>query len=87
AFDGPYAALIQSRAAAAGVTLVDSPAALVARVDIILGVTPGSSSIASATAFAPHLTKEKIYADVASATPKVKQEVEKILAGTGALLA
>ncbi|WP_160000051.1 NAD(P)-dependent oxidoreductase [Roseomonas sp. 18066] len=87
AFDGPYAALIQQRAAAAGVTLVDSPAALVARVDIILGVTPGSSSIASATAFAPHLTKGKIYADVASATPKVKQAVEKILAGTGALLA
>jgi 3-hydroxyisobutyrate dehydrogenase-like beta-hydroxyacid dehydrogenase len=87
AFDGPYAALIRQRAAAAGVVLVDSPAALCARADIILGVTPGSSSLASAAAFAPHLTRHHLYADVASATPKVKQAVEQILRDCGALLA
>jgi len=87
AFDGPYSGLIQSRAATAGVTLVRSAAELAGAADIILGVTPGSSSLDSAAAFAPHLTSSHVFADVASATPKVKKGVAERLAGTGALLA
>lgn len=87
AFDGPYSGLIQSRAAAAGVTLVRSPAELAAAADLILGVTPGSASQDSARAIAPHLGARHAFADVASATPKVKQAVAAILADTGATLA
>lgn len=84
AFDGAYAGLIQSRAAAAGVTLVRSAAELAGRCDIILGATPGSASIESAEAFAPALGAGQIFVDVASATPAVKQSVARILAPTGA---
>ncbi len=87
AFEGPYAPLIQGRAKAAGVTLVASPAELVARADIIIGVTPGSASVGSAEAFAPHLTPRHVFIDIASATPKVKLTVAAALAGSGALVA
>ena len=55
AFDGPYSALIQARAAAAGVTLVSSPEQLVEAADLIVSVTPGSASLESAEAFADGL--------------------------------
>ena len=50
AFDGPYSALIQARAAAAGVTLVGSPEQLVEAADLIVSVTPGSSTSTSRVA-------------------------------------
>jgi 3-hydroxyisobutyrate dehydrogenase-like beta-hydroxyacid dehydrogenase len=87
AFEGPYASLIQSRAKAAGVTLVRSPAELAERAQVIVGVTPGSASVASAQAFAPHLSARHLFIDIASATPKVKQAMAAALAGSGAILA
>ena len=87
AFDGPYAALIQGRAGAAGVALLRSPAELAERCDILVGVTPGSASVSSAEAIAPHLTARHLFIDIASATPKVKQAVAAALAGSGALVA
>ncbi|MDB5371346.1 MAG: phosphogluconate dehydrogenase [Roseomonas sp.] len=87
AFSGPYASLIQGRAQAAGVTLVRSAAELAQAADIIIGVTPGSASVESAKGFAPHLTSQHLFIDIASATPKVKQAVEAALAGSGALVA
>ena len=86
AFDGPYASLIQRRAAEAGVTLVRSNEELARTADIILGATTGSASIESAEAFAPHLGAGHVFVDVASATPKVKMAVAERLAHTGALL-
>ena len=86
AFEGPYAALIQGRAKEVGVTLVRSPEELAACCDLILGVTPGSSSLASADAFAACLGPQHVFVDVASATPKVKQSVAARLAATGAVL-
>ena len=50
AFDGPYSGLIQRRAQEAGVLLLRDPGQLAAEADIILGVTPGSSSLDSAAA-------------------------------------
>ena len=44
AFDGPYADLIQSRAKAAGVTLVKSNKELADAAELIFSVTPGSAS-------------------------------------------
>lgn len=87
AFEGPYAGLIQSRAQAAGVTLVRSPAELAEQADIIIGVTPGSASVASAQAFASHLTARHLFIDIASATPKVKLAVAAALAQSGASVA
>jgi 3-hydroxyisobutyrate dehydrogenase-like beta-hydroxyacid dehydrogenase len=87
AFDGPYAALIQERARAAGVVLLRSPAELAARSDILVGVTPGSASVASATDFVPHLQARHLFIDIASATPKVKQAVAAALEGSGARVA
>jgi 3-hydroxyisobutyrate dehydrogenase-like beta-hydroxyacid dehydrogenase len=86
AFDGPYADLIQSRAAQAGVTLVHSNQELADAADLILSVTPGSASLESAAAFAPCLTGGHVFADFASATPKIKTTVADQLNATGALL-
>jgi 3-hydroxyisobutyrate dehydrogenase-like beta-hydroxyacid dehydrogenase len=86
AFDGPYSGLIQSRAKKAGVTLVRSNAELAETVDLIFSVTPGSASLESAEAFAPHLDSRHTFLDFASATPKVKLGVAERLSGTGALL-
>ncbi len=87
AFDGPFSALIQKRAAAAGVPLVRSAEELARSCDVILGVTPGTASVESAEAFAPHLTPKHVFVDLASATPKVKRAVGKILAASGAAIA
>jgi 3-hydroxyisobutyrate dehydrogenase-like beta-hydroxyacid dehydrogenase len=84
AFDGPYAGLIQRRARAAGVLLLRSAAELAERAEIIIGATPGSASIASAEALAPHLRPHHLVVDIASATPKVKQAVAERLAPSGA---
>jgi 3-hydroxyisobutyrate dehydrogenase-like beta-hydroxyacid dehydrogenase len=84
AFDGPFDDLIQSRAAAAGVPLVQSPQELAARSEIILGVTPGKASVESAEAFAPHLAPEHVFVDLASATPKVKQSAGRALRASNA---
>jgi 3-hydroxyisobutyrate dehydrogenase-like beta-hydroxyacid dehydrogenase len=86
AFDGPYAELIQSRAKEAGVTLVRSNQELADAADVIFSVTPGSASLESADAFAPCLTGRHVFADFASATPKIKIGVAERLAGTGALI-
>lgn len=87
AFDGPFCDLIQSRAARAGVVLVESPGELAAESDIVLGVTPGSASVASAQAFAPCMTPSQMFVDLASATPKVKQAVGAALKASGVALA
>ena len=86
AFDGPYADLIQQRARDVGVTLVRSNQDLADASDLIVSVTPGSSSLASADAFAPVLTDKHTFLDFASATPKIKQGVAQKLEKSGALL-
>lgn len=86
AFDGPYADLIQSRAREAGVTLVRSNGDLAEASDLIVSVTPGSASFASADAFAPVLQERHTFLDFASATPKIKQGVAAKLEASGALL-
>ncbi len=86
AFDGPFAELIQRRAREVGVRLVHSPAELASRAAIILGVTPGSASLDSAKALAPHLTAAHLFVDVASATPKVKQAVARQFEASGGIV-
>src|SRR3954447_16275453 len=76
AFDGPYADLIQTRAREAGVALVRSNGELADASDLIFSVTPGSSSLESAEAFAPVLTGRHTFLDC----------VADKLASSGALL-
>src|SRR4029450_1218218 len=66
AFDGPYADLIQSRAKEAGVTLMRSNQELADAADLIFSVTPGSASLESAEAFAPHLNATHTFLDFSS---------------------
>lgn len=87
AFDGPFADLIQHRARDAGVALVGLPAELAVRAEIILGVTPGSASLDSAEAFAPHLNPTHLFVDIASGTPKLKQAVAQRMEASGATVA
>src|SRR3712207_1130417 len=75
AFDGPYAELIQARAREAGVALVRSNDELAEAAELIVSVTPGSSSLESADAFAPVLKQHHTFLDFASATPKIKKSV------------
>lgn len=84
AFDGPYSALIQSRAEDAGVILVRSQEELAAGSDLVVGFTPGSASVESARAFASALRQDHVFVDFASATPRVKLEVADALKQTGA---
>ena len=86
AFGGPYGGLIQQRAQEAGVTLLHDPRHLAADADVILGVTPGSSSLDSAKALAGHLTPAHAFVDVASATPRIKREVAALVAPSGAVV-
>jgi 3-hydroxyisobutyrate dehydrogenase-like beta-hydroxyacid dehydrogenase len=87
AFDGPFSALIQKRAADAGVPLARSPEELAQHCNVIIGVTPGTASVESAKAFAPYLTANHVFVDFASATPKVKRAVGEALARSGAAIA
>lgn len=86
AFDGSYAALIQSRAKEAGVTLVRSNRELAEAADLIVSVTPGSASLESADAFAACLGAGHVFTDFASATPRIKIGVAERLAATGAVV-
>ena len=86
AFDGPFAELIQARAARSGVTLLRSPQALAEAADVIFGATPGVASVDSAAGFAPWLTPAHVFVDFASATPKIKQAVAAQLNASGALV-
>ena len=86
AFNGPYANLIQSRARESGVVLVKTNRELAEDSDLILSVTPGSSSLDSARAFAPYLNNRHIFADFASATPMIKSGVAALTQSSGALL-
>jgi len=86
AFAGPFSDLIRRRAQEAGVTLVGSPVELAGCADVILGVTPGSASLESAAAFAPHINATHLFVDVASATPKVKQAVADRLRASDAVI-
>ncbi len=86
AFDGPFARLIQQRAASCGVPLLRSNQELAAAADVIVSVTPGVASVESAAACAPFLTPGHVFVDFASATPGIKREVAARLAASGALL-
>ena len=85
--EGPFQERIRTNAERAGVALVSSPEELAREAAFIIAATPGSQSVAAATAIAPFLTARHFYVDIASATPAVKRDVARVLASSGALVA
>ena len=73
--------------AGTAIAMVGSLAQLADAADVILAVMPGSASISVAEDLRPHLQPRHIYADLAAASPKVKQRVGEILTTTQAGLA
>jgi 3-hydroxyisobutyrate dehydrogenase-like beta-hydroxyacid dehydrogenase len=87
AVSGPYSASLKERAAEMGVTLVHTLAELARRSTLLLGVVPGTQSVAVARSLRPMLNADHIYVDLAAATPNLKQSVASILGPTQAQLA
>ena len=87
AFDGPFSALKQERAKEAGVTLVESAAALAAACDYVVVAVPATGCEAAVEAILPHLTSRHLYLDLVSTTPAVKLRQADRLRGSGAMLA
>jgi 3-hydroxyisobutyrate dehydrogenase len=76
--------LIQTRAARAGVALVESPGALAAAAEIVLSTVTSSSAREAAAAAAPFLGPAHLYADLNSVSPALKQEVAAVIDASGA---
>jgi 3-hydroxyisobutyrate dehydrogenase-like beta-hydroxyacid dehydrogenase len=87
AFEGTFSALIQKRAADAGVRLVRTPKELAHEADVIIVAVPGSECIEAAKAFAGVLDAHHVYVDIGSATPRVKRTVGDVLAPNGTQVA
>lgn len=84
AFGGKFQDVIAQRAEELSVTLVRSPEELAERCDVILSATPGAVSVDSARKFAGVLAKSHLFCDLASSSPRVKQNVAEQLKETGA---
>lgn len=83
----PHSALTQARARDSGVRLVATPAELAQAAGLIVAVTQGSEALNAARAMREALRPHHCYVDLASATPRTKQEIAGMLAPSGALVA
>jgi 3-hydroxyisobutyrate dehydrogenase-like beta-hydroxyacid dehydrogenase len=66
------------------VTIVGSPQALAASSDVIFSAVTSSSALDAAKQNAPFLTSRHTYADINSVSPALKQDIERVISGTGA---
>jgi 3-hydroxyisobutyrate dehydrogenase-like beta-hydroxyacid dehydrogenase len=66
-----------------GVVRAADTASAVAGCDVILGVTTAATALEAATAARPSLEPGAIYADVTTARPSLKRELEALVAGAG----
>ena len=69
---------------AAGVDVVDTPAELAARADVIFSAVVAKAAVAAAESVASDLAARHLYVDLNSASPAVKQDVARIVAPSGA---
>lgn len=76
--------VIRERAQRTGTTLADSPAALAASAEIVFSTVTSSSALEAAVATAPSLEPRHLYADLNSVSPALKQEIDRVVRGTGA---
>ena len=75
---------IRDRARRAGVTIVESSAALARSADVLLSTVTSSSALDAANQTAPFLERRHLYADLNSVSPALKQEIGRLVSGAGA---
>jgi 3-hydroxyisobutyrate dehydrogenase-like beta-hydroxyacid dehydrogenase len=75
---------IQSRAAEAGVCLVDSSKALASSAAVLISAVTADQAVAAARQIAPFLTPQHLYADLNSVSPKAKEQVAEAVTAAGA---
>ena len=76
--------LIRKRAAETGTTLVGAPAELAAITDIFLSVVTANAAAEAAEQMAPSLNSSQLYADLNSVSPALKQQIDRMITGSGA---
>jgi len=80
----PFSEVIAQRAAKIGAVQASSLAELLGRVDLVISCVTGAMALSVAEEAAPHLTRRHLYADVNTASPRVKEEVAAIVEAAGA---
>jgi 3-hydroxyisobutyrate dehydrogenase-like beta-hydroxyacid dehydrogenase len=75
---------IRRRAEESGTTIVASSGELSQASDIIFSTVTSSSALDAASAAAPFLRPDQIYADLNSVSPALKQEVAAVIGASGA---
>jgi 3-hydroxyisobutyrate dehydrogenase-like beta-hydroxyacid dehydrogenase len=80
----PFAEVIKKRSAEAGSVLVKSIEELMTTADLIVSCVTGAVALSVAKGAEPFLTPKHLYADVNTASPRVKEEVAEIIEKTGA---
>lgn len=81
--DGPQADALRGHAAAQGVGLAASPAALAAGADLIVSAVTASQTVAVAQAVAPAIRPGAFFLDFNSASPGAKQRAAGLIDGAG----
>ncbi len=81
--DAPPRLTLMRRVDEAGVTLVETPAALAASADFIVLAVPATFAEAAAASITDHMTAGQTLADVCSSSPNLKAKIAEICAGRG----
>ena len=76
--------IIGNRAKECNVSLVPTMGELIEKADIILCATSAKSALSIAKLASEYLKPGKIYADINSASPMVKKQIDTVVSGTGA---
>jgi 3-hydroxyisobutyrate dehydrogenase-like beta-hydroxyacid dehydrogenase len=75
---------IRARANDAGVTLMESQAALAASADVLISAVTADQAVLAAEQTGPHLSARHLYADLNSISPKSKEQVAEAACANGA---
>lgn len=75
---------IRDRAGRTRTTIVESPAVLARESDILFSTVTSSSALEAARQNAAFLQARHLYADLNSVSPALKQEIDRVISGSGA---
>lgn len=75
---------IEARAREIRLRLVDSPRALAERSDLLISVVVADAAVEAARSIASHLSRDHVYADLNSVSPRTKQVIASVVADSGA---
>jgi 3-hydroxyisobutyrate dehydrogenase-like beta-hydroxyacid dehydrogenase len=80
----PYAEVIRRHAAEIGAVQAANVGELLSRAEVVISCVTGAMAVSVAEEAAPFLTANHLYADVNTASPRVKESVAAIVARAGA---